>query len=99
MPNMVRNSVVSACELVTYDVIKEQTIRLRLLSDGVPCHLLSALGAGIVAAVVSNPVDVIKTRIMNAEQGVYTGVSNCARVLMRDEGFGAFYKGFVESPG
>lgn len=45
----------------------------------------------------SSPVDVIKTRYMNAPAGKYTGAVECAMRLASQEGMGAFYKGLVRS--
>lgn len=41
-PNIVRNSVVNAAELVCYDTVKEYLIHKNLLSDGFVCHFVSA---------------------------------------------------------
>lgn len=38
----------------------------KLMQDNIYCHLISSSIAGFVAAVVGSPVDVIKTRVMNA---------------------------------
>ena len=40
-----------------------------MMEDGVPCHLVSSSIAGFTAAVVGSPVDVLKTRLMNAKVG------------------------------
>jgi len=39
------------------------------MSDNVICHFLCSGVAGFVAAFVGSPVDVTKTRIMNAKPG------------------------------
>ena len=39
------------------------------MTDNVPCHLVSSSIAGFVACVIGSPVDVLKTRIMNAKPG------------------------------
>lgn len=50
--------------------------------------------AGITACVVGSPVDVLKTRVMNAKAGTYSSPIDCAVKTMKQEGPGAFYKGF-----
>ncbi|BFZ22432.1 hypothetical protein BsWGS_25470 [Bradybaena similaris] len=58
--------------------------------------LLSATLAGMPAAFIPTPADVIKTRLQVAArkgQTTYTGVIDCARKIMHEEGFGAFWKG------
>jgi hypothetical protein len=44
-------------------------IQKNLMQDGVPCHLVSSAIAGFTACVVGSPVDVLKTRLMNAKPG------------------------------
>lgn len=63
------------------------------MSDGIPCHLVCSAIAGFTACVVGSPVDVLKTRIMNAKPGEYSGVLDCVIKTFK-EGPLAFYKGF-----
>lgn len=93
-PNVVRNSVICAAELASYDQIKQTVLKHKLVSDGPMCHFGSALGAGFVATVVGSPVDVVKTRYMNAPPGTYTGVLNCVGKVVSNNGIAGFYNGF-----
>ncbi|XP_015241540.1 PREDICTED: calcium-binding mitochondrial carrier protein Aralar1-like [Cyprinodon variegatus] len=62
-----------------------------------PLQLLTAGAiAGIPAASLVTPADVIKTRLQvaaRAGQTTYTGVVDCFRKIMREEGFSALWKG------
>uniref|UniRef100_A0AAQ4PR61 EF-hand domain-containing protein n=1 Tax=Gasterosteus aculeatus aculeatus TaxID=481459 RepID=A0AAQ4PR61_GASAC len=62
-----------------------------------PLQLLTAGAiAGIPAASLVTPADVIKTRLQvaaRAGQTTYTGVLDCFRKIMREEGFRALWKG------
>uniref|UniRef100_A0A8C2AW86 Solute carrier family 25 member 22a n=1 Tax=Cyprinus carpio TaxID=7962 RepID=A0A8C2AW86_CYPCA len=53
--------------------------------------------AGSTAAVAVNPVDVIKTRLQSLTRGsqedTYSGVTDCIRKILRNEGPAAFLKG------
>lgn len=52
--------------------------------------------AGMPAAYLTTPCDVIKTRLqVEARKGeaTYTGLMDCARKILKDEGFKAFFKG------
>uniref|UniRef100_A0A665UBW5 Solute carrier family 25 member 22a n=1 Tax=Echeneis naucrates TaxID=173247 RepID=A0A665UBW5_ECHNA len=53
--------------------------------------------AGSTAAVAVNPVDVIKTRLQSLNRGstedTYSGVTDCIRKILRNEGPTAFLKG------
>ncbi|XP_033107801.1 mitochondrial uncoupling protein 2-like [Anneissia japonica] len=95
IPNITRNAVVNASELVAYDMIKEQILKRRLLEDQFPCHFVSAFGAGFVTTCVASPVDVVKTRFMNSGKGKYKGVLDCAFSMFKEGGPIAFYKGFM----
>ncbi|XP_059174412.1 electrogenic aspartate/glutamate antiporter SLC25A13, mitochondrial-like isoform X2 [Physella acuta] len=58
--------------------------------------LLSATIAGMPAAFLPTPADVIKTRLQVAArkgQTTYKGVIDCAKKIYAEEGMGAFWKG------
>jgi len=94
LPNITRNALVNAAELVSYDVIKETlTVRRRLMTDSPACHVVSAFSAGFCATCVASPVDVVKTRYMNSAPGVYRGALHCTAAMMRERGLLTFYKG------
>ncbi|KAL1925359.1 uncharacterized protein VTP21DRAFT_242 [Calcarisporiella thermophila] len=60
--------------------------------------LLSGGIAGMPAAYLTTPADVIKTRLqVEARKGqtTYSGITDAARKIMREEGFRAFFKGGV----
>ncbi|PIO24302.1 Mitochondrial uncoupling protein 2 [Aquarana catesbeiana] len=96
-PNVTRNAIVNCTELVTYDLIKEALLNHKLLTDNLPCHFVSAFGAGFCTTVIASPVDVVKTRYMNSPPGQYKSALNCAWTMLTKEGPTAFYKGFVPS--
>ncbi|XP_036432386.1 mitochondrial glutamate carrier 1 isoform X1 [Colossoma macropomum] len=58
---------------------------------------ISGCIAGSTAAVAVNPVDVIKTRLQSLTRGsqedTYSGVTDCIRKILRNEGPSAFLKG------
>ncbi|KAF1436598.1 Mitochondrial uncoupling protein 3, partial [Pygoscelis papua] len=66
-------------------------------ADNVPCHFVAAFGAGFCATMVASPVDVVKTRYMNAGPGQYRNVLSCLIALLMQDGLAGFYKGFVPS--
>jgi solute carrier family 25 aspartate/glutamate transporter 12/13 len=60
--------------------------------------LASACVAGVPAAFLVTPADVIKTRLQvaaRAGQTTYNGLFDCYRKILREEGFKAFWKGSV----
>ncbi|XP_065514671.1 putative mitochondrial transporter UCP3 isoform X1 [Caloenas nicobarica] len=97
LPNIARNAIINCGELVTYDLIKDALLRAQLMTDNVPCHFVAAFGAGFCATVVASPVDVVKTRYMNAGPGQYRNVLSCLLALLMQDGVAGLYKGFVPS--
>lgn len=58
--------------------------------------LLAGAGAGVPAAFLTTPADVIKTRLqVKTREGelAYTGIRDCAQKIMQHEGITAFFKG------
>ncbi|XP_027362091.1 mitochondrial uncoupling protein 5 [Abrus precatorius] len=95
-----RAMLVTASQLASYDQFKEMILERGVMRDGLGTHVTASFAAGFVAAVASNPVDVIKTRVMNmkVEPGAkapYAGALDCAMKTVRAEGPMALYKGFV----
>ncbi|KAI8550268.1 hypothetical protein RHMOL_Rhmol06G0091800 [Rhododendron molle] len=95
-----RAMIVTASQLASYDQFKETILEKGLMKDGLGTHVTASFAAGFVASVASNPVDVIKTRVMNmrVEPGMaapYSGALDCALKTVRAEGPMALYKGFI----
>ncbi|KAK7311709.1 hypothetical protein RJT34_10015 [Clitoria ternatea] len=95
-----RAMIVTASQLASYDEFKERILGYGLMNDGLGTHVAASFAAGFVAAVASNPVDVIKTRVMNMKVGPgevppYSGALDCALKTVRSEGPFALYKGFI----
>eukprot|EP00227_Mantoniella_beaufortii_P016106 CAMPEP_0197605092 /NCGR_PEP_ID=MMETSP1326-20131121/42459_1 /TAXON_ID=1155430 /ORGANISM="Genus nov. species nov., Strain RCC2288" /LENGTH=300 /DNA_ID=CAMNT_0043172837 /DNA_START=76 /DNA_END=978 /DNA_ORIENTATION=+ len=97
-PNIMRNAVINAAELASYDQIKSGLIKGGM-EEGVPMHLVAGLGAGFVAVCVGSPVDVVKSRVMGDSVGAYKGFLDCVVKTMTKEGPFAFYKGFMPNFG
>ena len=67
---------------------------LNLKKDSTLTHFGASTGAGFVSSVFSAPVDVLKTRLQ-AQAGLTNNTLLSLIVsIPRDEGLGAFYKGF-----
>ena len=64
VPNILRNSVINAAEIASYDQYKQMIMQYTPLKDGVPLHVLCASMAGFTACIFGSPFDVTKTRMM-----------------------------------
>ncbi|CAI5726115.1 unnamed protein product [Peronospora effusa] len=100
-PNIQRGFIVNAAELSTYDHSKEQLISSGLLKEGVLAHTGASCVAGFAGAAASNPIDVVKTRLMSQPTDThgkglhYRGMMDCVRKTFNEGGASAFYKGFI----
>ncbi|NXD41735.1 DIC protein, partial [Copsychus sechellarum] len=88
-----RGALVTIGQLSCYDQAKQLVLATGLLSDNVFTHFLSSFIAGLCATFLCQPLDVLKTRLMNSH-GEYRGVVHCAMETAK-LGPLAFYKGFV----
>lgn len=100
-PAVQRAMLVQLGDLTAYDQAKQFWHRDVGLKDGPILHAASSAVAGLVAATMGAPADVIKTRVMNQpldENGkgtLYRGTADCFRKTVRNEGFAALYKGWL----
>nr|XP_047144479.1 mitochondrial uncoupling protein 4 [Hydra vulgaris] len=96
LPNVQRAALVNGClgDLTTYDSVKHFLLRNTRLTDNWTTHGLSSICSGFVAAILSTPADVVKTRIMNNPEA-YNGSMDCLIKAIQHEGFISLYKGFL----
>jgi len=98
-PNVLRNSIINAAELASYDQYKQWVLAYGLFQDGIPCHIFCAAWSGLTAVIFGSPVDVLKTRIMQAPKGTYANPLDAFAKTLYNEGIPAFYKGFAPNVG
>ena len=83
-------------QLATYDQSKEAIIASGAMKDGFGTHVTASFAAGFVAAIMSNPLDVIKTRLMSMKlvegKAPYRSGLDCAMKTVQSEGIMALYK-------
>eukprot|EP00761_Pharyngomonas_kirbyi_P002537 gb/GECH01002541.1/.p1 GENE.gb/GECH01002541.1/~~gb/GECH01002541.1/.p1 ORF type:complete len:333 (+),score=61.58 gb/GECH01002541.1/:1-999(+) len=93
---MVRDVPYSALYFLLYERLKQRVLLARTGSAmgdlGAQDTLVVSGTAGGVAAFLSNPLDLIKTR-MQTQSHRYTGVTATVRKVAREEGLPAFFKG------
>lgn len=77
-----------------YDEIKCQLIKTTIFKDNLVTHFTASCSAGVIATCITMPLDVLKTRLMNAKPGQYSGILDCARDIAK-VGPSGFFKGFT----
>lgn len=60
-----RAALVNLGDLTTYDFAKRTIMQKAKLPDCHTVHIMASICAGLVAATMGTPADVVKTRIMN----------------------------------
>ncbi|XP_005624058.2 mitochondrial dicarboxylate carrier isoform X1 [Canis lupus familiaris] len=88
-----RGMLVTVGQLSCYDQAKQLVLSTGYLTDGVFTHFVASFIAGGCATILCQPLDVLKTRLMNSK-GEYQGVLHCA-VETAKLGPLAFYKGLL----
>ncbi|UYV82100.1 SLC25A10 [Cordylochernes scorpioides] len=77
-----------------YDQIRQMLLETPYFTDNVITHLTASLCAGGIATTFTMPLDVLKTRMMNAKPGEYKSILHCF-LLTAKLGPAGFYKGFI----
>ncbi|KAK4214487.1 mitochondrial dicarboxylate carrier [Rhypophila decipiens] len=94
-PNSIRAAAMTAGQLASYDMCKRLLIRMTPMEDNLATHFTSSFMAGVAAATITSPIDVIKTRVMSA-----SGKSSMPKLLgeiYAAEGLRWMFKGWVPS--
>lgn len=81
-------------QLSFYDQIKILLLKSGYFTDNLTTHFLSSLSAGAIATSLTQPLDVLKTRMMNAKPGEF---SSLGAVIIHTAKMGpmGFFKGYV----
>lgn len=96
-PNIARNAIINAAELASYDQVKQTILQIPGFTDSAFTHVLAGLGAGFFAVCIGSPIDVVKSRMMGDSS--YKNTLDCFIKTLKNEGFFAFYKGFLPNFG
>ncbi|KAK4621267.1 Mitochondrial FAD carrier protein FLX1 [Fulvia fulva] len=108
MPNMIGNSVSWALYFMWYGNIKDLVRAARQASSGgervhalkSSDYFLASGISGVLTAVATNPIWVIKTRMLSTAkdaEGAYKSIAHGTSALYKAEGVKGFYRGLVPS--
>lgn len=81
-------------QLSFYDQVKKMLIESGYFKDNLTTHLTASSVAGAIATSLTQPLDVLKTRAMNAKPGEFNGVWDIVRHTAKLGPLG-FFKGYV----
>ncbi|XP_069125174.1 mitochondrial dicarboxylate carrier-like [Argopecten irradians] len=89
-----RAVMVTVGQLAGYDQIKQVLMGSGYFQDNLVTHFTCSTMAGTLATFLTMPLDVMKTRMMNAPPGTYSGLAACALDIGKNGPMG-FFKGFI----
>lgn len=89
-----RAALMTIGQLSFYDQIKTTLLQTGYFRDNPTTHVLSSVSAGAIATTLTQPLDVLKTRAMNAKPGEF---KNLMGIFLYTAKLGplAFFKGYV----
>ena len=88
-----RGALMSIGQMTSYDTIKEKILILGLLNDNQLCYFVSSTIAGAITTFLTLPLDVLKTKMMNARLGEFNGLADCFYQTLKI-GPTTFFRGF-----
>nr|POE76159.1 mitochondrial fad carrier protein flx1 [Quercus suber] len=104
MPNMIGNSVSWAIYFMCYGNIKDMVRAARATGShsrlNSSDYFIASGLAGVLTAVLTNPIWVIKTRMLSTARdspGAYRSISHGTKEILRTEGIKGFYRGLLPS--
>lgn len=95
-PNLIGNISAWGCYFALYAEFKNHIHTLNLTIN----YFASSSMAGILTSILTNPIWVLKTRIIakpTNEAGAYKSISDGIRTMVRNEGVTSFWKGSIPS--
>lgn len=94
-PNSTRAVLMTASQLASYDLFKQELLERFKMKDDLKTHFSASFMAGFVATTVCSPVDVIKTRVMSAKtrENIFTLVTQ----ITKNEGLTWVFRGWLPS--
>lgn len=93
--NSSRASIMTACQLASYDEFKQVLIRKAKLKDNLSTHFAASVLAGLVATTMCNPIDVIKSQVMSLSGS--RSVLHIVGELWRTDGILWLFRGWTPS--
>jgi dicarboxylate transporter 10 len=90
----IRGGFMTVGQLSFYDQVKQILLLTPYFQDNLITHFTSSFTAATIATVLTQPLDVMKTRMMNAKPGEFRGIMHCFTYTAKTGVFG-FFKGFM----
>jgi len=90
-----RAALMTIGQVAFYDTIKASLLESGYFKDNIILHFTASTCSGAIATTMTQPLDVLKTRAMNAKPGEFKGMLDLIKYTAKAGGPLAFYKGYV----
>ena len=91
---VIRGAFVTVGQIAFYEQVKQMMLASGYFKDNVVTHFSSSFVAGATATLLTMPLDVMKTRLMNAPPGKYNSLVDCFKDIVT-VGPSGLFKGFI----
>ncbi|CAF4675539.1 unnamed protein product [Rotaria sp. Silwood2] len=91
---VIRGAFVTVGQIAFYEQVKQVLLASGYFKDNIITHFTSSFAAGAGATLLTMPLDVMKTRMMNAPPGTYNSLLDCFKDIMK-VGPAGLFKGFM----
>lgn len=91
-PNVTRGAVMTTAELTAYDTTRQLVLHYTNMPDYSALYLVYGIAAGIAGSLVAQPVDMVKTRVMNYPEK-YKNMMYWIKKTFKEGGPLSFYVG------
>lgn len=96
--SVARSVLISIGQLAMYDQFKYLlSSKLELDGDAISTHIISSIFTSITCTMLTQPLDVLKTRMMNAPKSHRQSIQVAVIDVFYSAGLCGFYKGFMPS--
>lgn len=89
-----RGAFVTVGQIAFYEQVKQVLLATSYFQDNIITHFTSSFAAGAGATLLTMPLDVMKTRMMNAPPGTYNSLLDCFKDILK-VGPSGLFKGFM----
>ncbi|ESP04512.1 hypothetical protein LOTGIDRAFT_170757 [Lottia gigantea] len=93
--NVIKIAPESALKFMAYEQIKTLIKGDGKHEIGVLERLVSGSAAGAISQTIIYPMELLKTRLALRRTGQYNGIFDCAKKILKAEGIGSFYRGYI----
>jgi len=95
IPTILKQSTNQGLRFMSYGIYKNAITNNDKTEITLYQSLIGGMIGGSISTLCNNPIDVVKTRMQGLNSHQYNSTFNCIHIIIKKEGFYAFYKGII----